>query len=154
MTKRIKHDRGNNKLTKPSTFEHPSTGLVVKALERLHWPRGSRKTLQEAVHMSLVEYDAWFNRLRQRRVANARIKNFKLYLQGVLPLPTQMVIEWFEFFHHQRAWRNDFPKDLKTMAWRPNHPHWEDIGNDYGERWCGEPKLWDQIMELTCGDQE
>lgn len=149
IARREAEKRGTRRKRSPVTKLHPFTEELTEAIRSWRWPKGAGKTAEAAVDASLWAYEDWDSRLKRASIKNRRLERFRDHVWKSTPNLKGMIICHFDTVLQTESRRARFTGNLRNHIWRPDYPWWKAYGAEMAEAWCGEPELWDRLMELV-----
>lgn len=121
---------------------------AVGIIQSWEWKKGASRTVWEAAHESVTNYNKWYKKLCKTKISNGRLYKFRSYLIPLLPSEYTLLINWFKYVQKTRTKKRDFSGDLKNHVWHKDNDWWKSIGYQYAAEWCDDSFLWDELIKL------
>jgi len=150
----IKH-QSENHVTPTSVKKHTeydqATTSLYNELRHLHWPKGTKTQLMDAIQDSVLEYGVFWKALTdvtKRTDVDPKVLRFAKELRSSIPSLKTFVRDWFEGIHKSVANWKDWSGNLRSMALRRDHKKFHSLGQGWSDDYCGDPSRWDKLLEL------
>jgi len=150
----LKH-QSENQFTSSSPKEHKEYDTITKALydelKHLHWPKGTKTQLLDAIQDSVLEYDLFWKALltvTKRADVPTGVLRLAKELKGSIPSQKTFVRTWFETINKSVENWEGWSGNLRSMALKRDHKKFQALGRGWSDDYCGEPGRWDKLVEV------
>jgi len=120
---------------------------IAKRLGGKYWPKGSEDQLDQAVQLSITEYDKFRKNLKKLKV-NGHVGDFVEYLRNRLPRSEDFVEGWFREVNDSVANWKDWHGNILKESFSVKSKRFQQHGKDLATRYGRSPKLWNELMEV------
>lgn len=132
----------------------PAAARIAKYLTNmLIWPKGSESQVPAVVQKSLDAAEDLKRRLlaREDRGGRGQAKT-AAHVAGwtartQLLYPSDFVQTWMQQLHYRLCNWQEWSGKLMPFAFRPDDDRFRNDGRGWAKEYCGNPDVWDQLME-------